>query len=151
MTRQEEHAATAKAIVEALAAQADAAAKQPQQQQQGGPDAKTLSAAADEVRHADAAMGEARGTLVKARDTKTSSESLLPATKVYSLTVVAVAPSGASGPPFIFASSSFEIVALSDLPSRLRPVKRENPTYRSAATTRNITAKNACFGFPLLI
>ncbi|MGE0547713.1 MAG: hypothetical protein AB7O24_30095 [Kofleriaceae bacterium] len=76
--RQDQHAQIAKAIREALAAQADAAGKAPQQQP-GGPDPKTLSAAAEQVRLAEAQMSDANGTLVKARDTKTSSESLTPA------------------------------------------------------------------------
>jgi hypothetical protein len=76
VTREEEHAGMAKAITDALAAQADAAGKQPPQP--GAPDAKTFSAAAEEVRLANGEIGDARGTLVKARDATKSSESLKP-------------------------------------------------------------------------
>ena len=87
VTREDEHAAIAKAITEALAKQADEAAKQPQQPQQPGqppqpqqhPDAKTLSDAAAEVRLAEAQIADARGVLVKARDATTSSENVKPA------------------------------------------------------------------------
>ena len=81
--RQEAHAATAKAITDALAQQADAAGKQPAQpgQPQQGPSAKSLAAAADEVRLAQGDMGDARTTLVKARDAKTATESLAPGVK----------------------------------------------------------------------
>jgi len=81
VTREEEHAGMAKSITEALARQADAMAKAPQQQQQGGPDAKAFVAAADEVRLAQGAMTDAHGTIVKARDAKQTSESLAPAVK----------------------------------------------------------------------
>ncbi len=77
--RQEQHGAMAKAITEALAAQADAAGKQPPQQ--GAPDAKALSGAANEVRDAQRAMADAVATVTRARDAKTSSESLEPALK----------------------------------------------------------------------
>ncbi|HLL24145.1 MAG TPA: hypothetical protein VK427_18560, partial [Kofleriaceae bacterium] len=80
VTRQTEHGQMAKAITEALAAQADAIAKNPQPAQ-GGPDAKALSAAADEVRLAQGAMSDATSTLTKARDAKQTSESLAPAVK----------------------------------------------------------------------
>ena len=80
--RQEGHAKMATAITEALAHQADAAAKQPAQPgPQQGPDAKALGGAADEVRQSQGDMGDARSTLVKARDTRTATESLAPATK----------------------------------------------------------------------
>ncbi|HEX7838881.1 MAG TPA: hypothetical protein VF469_15495, partial [Kofleriaceae bacterium] len=77
--RQEDHAKMAQAITDALSQQADAAGKQPPQP--GGPDAKALGAAADEVRQSQGDMGDARGTLVKARDAKTTTESLAPAAK----------------------------------------------------------------------
>ena len=77
ITRQEDHAGIAKAITEALAAQADAAGKQAQPQQ-GGPDAKTLAAAVEELRQAETRIGDARGTLVKVRDATKSSESVKP-------------------------------------------------------------------------
>ncbi|MGE3544558.1 MAG: hypothetical protein AB7L28_11520 [Kofleriaceae bacterium] len=76
--RQDQHREIAKAVREALAAQADAASKAPQQQP-GAPDGKALSAAAEQIRLAEAQMSDANGTLVKARDSKTSSESLQPA------------------------------------------------------------------------
>ena len=84
--RQDGHKATAKAITEALAQQADAAAKQSAQpgqpgQPQQGPSAKSLAAADDEVRLAQGDMGDAQATLVKARDARTSSESLAPGVK----------------------------------------------------------------------
>jgi hypothetical protein len=80
--RQEGHAKMAKAITDALAQQADAAGKQPPQAAQGGgPDAKALGAAADEVRQSQTDMGDARATLVKARDAKAATESLAPAAK----------------------------------------------------------------------
>jgi hypothetical protein len=83
VTRQDGHAQMAKAITEALAQQADAAAKQPAQGQgQGqGPDPKSLAAAADEVRQSQGDMADASANLVKARDSKTSSESLAPGVK----------------------------------------------------------------------
>ncbi|HSK05257.1 MAG TPA: hypothetical protein VK932_28610, partial [Kofleriaceae bacterium] len=77
--REEQHGAMAKAITDALAAQADAAAKQPPQQ--GAPDGKTLSAAAEEVRQAQRAMTDAVAAVVRVRDARTSSESLEPALK----------------------------------------------------------------------
>jgi Ca-activated chloride channel homolog len=77
--REEQHGAMAKAITDALAAQADAAAKQPPPQ--GAPDGKTLSAAADEVRHAQRAMTDAVAAVIRVRDARTSSESLEPALK----------------------------------------------------------------------
>jgi hypothetical protein len=81
--RQDGHAATAKAITDALAQQADAAAKQPAQpgQPPHGPDAKALAAAAGEVRQAQGDMGDAHATLVKARDAKNATESLAPGVK----------------------------------------------------------------------
>ncbi len=78
VTREEEHSQMAKAITDALAAQADAATKSGQPPQQGQPDAKTLAAAAEEVRQADSSIDGARGTLVKARDAQTQSQSLKP-------------------------------------------------------------------------
>jgi hypothetical protein len=78
--RQDGHGEMAKAIAEALAAQADEAGKQQgQPPQPGAPDAKALAGAANEVRLANGEMTEASRTLVKARDTKTSSERLDPA------------------------------------------------------------------------
>jgi hypothetical protein len=81
--RQDGHAATAKAITDALAQQADAAGKQPAQpgQPPQGPSAKSLASAADEVRLAQGDMGDAHATLVKARDTKNATESLAPGVK----------------------------------------------------------------------
>ena len=79
LARQEQHAGMAKAITEALAQQADAAAKAPAQAAQGGPDAKSLSAAADEVRLAQGALADTKVALEKVRDAKASSESLAPA------------------------------------------------------------------------
>jgi len=78
--RQEQHGAMAKAITDALAAQADAAGKA-QQPQQGAPDPKTLAAAADEVRQAQGDMGDAKTTLTKAKEATKASESLDPALK----------------------------------------------------------------------
>jgi len=79
--RQTGHGEMAKAITDALAAQADEASKAPQQPQQGGPDPKALAAAAAEVRLAQSEMGDATRTLTKARDAKTSSENIEPAVK----------------------------------------------------------------------
>ncbi|HEY0481759.1 MAG TPA: hypothetical protein VGD37_29780 [Kofleriaceae bacterium] len=80
--RQEDHAKMAKAITDALAQQADAAGKHPAQAgPQQGPDPKALGAAADEVRQSQGDMGDARATLVKARDAKNATESLEPAAK----------------------------------------------------------------------
>jgi len=81
--RQEGHAAMAKAITDALAQQADAAAKQPAQpgQPQQGPNPKALASAADEVRQSQGDMGDARANLVKARDAKATTESLQPGVK----------------------------------------------------------------------
>ncbi len=80
--RQEGHGQMAKAITDALAAQADAASKKQQgPSQPGAPDPKTLSAAADEVRQAQSEMSDASRTLVKARDAKQTSESLTPSVK----------------------------------------------------------------------
>jgi len=82
ITREQEHAQIAKAIVGALAAQVDAAGRsgQPgQPPQQGQPDAKTLAAAAEEVRQGDAAIDGARGNIVKVRDATAKSESMKPA------------------------------------------------------------------------
>jgi hypothetical protein len=79
VTRQDGHAQMAKAITEALAQQADAAAKQPAQGQ--GPNPRSLAAAADEVRQSQGDMADARANLVKARDSKTATESLAPGVK----------------------------------------------------------------------
>ncbi|HEX3474499.1 MAG TPA: hypothetical protein VHT91_05630 [Kofleriaceae bacterium] len=83
ITRQDGHAQLAKAITEALARQADAAAKQPAQgQAQGqGPNPRSLAAAADEVRQSQGDMADAGTNLVKARDSKTTTESLAPGVK----------------------------------------------------------------------
>jgi hypothetical protein len=81
MTREDEHGQMAKAITEALAQQADAMAKNPQQAQQGGPDAKAFTAAADEVRLAQGAMSDAKAGLQKAIEAKQTSESLAPTVK----------------------------------------------------------------------
>ena len=79
--REEGHGQMAKAITDALAAQADAAGKQQGPSKPGAPDPKTLSAAADEVRQAQSEMGDAGRYLVKARDNKQASMSLEPALK----------------------------------------------------------------------
>jgi hypothetical protein len=73
----------AKAITDALAQQADAAAKQPPQQgqPQQGPDAKALASAAEEVRTSQTDMSDAHATLVKARDATASTENLEPGVK----------------------------------------------------------------------
>ena len=81
MTREDEHGQMAKAITEALAQQADAMAKNPQAAQQGGPDAKAFTAAADEVRLAQGAMSDAKTSITKVKDATQSSESLAPAVK----------------------------------------------------------------------
>jgi hypothetical protein len=77
--RQTEHGALAKAITDALAAQADAAqkAQEPQAKQQG----QAMSAAADEVRLAQNDMADANKMLTKAKDTTNQSVSLEPALK----------------------------------------------------------------------
>ncbi len=77
--RQTEHHQLAKAITDALAAQADAASKQPPQQ--GAPPAKALSGAADEVRQAQGDMLDSGNTLAKAKDATNHSESLDPSVK----------------------------------------------------------------------
>jgi Ca-activated chloride channel homolog len=83
--REDEHATVAKALVDALAAQADAAGKAPPPQPgtpqapKQGPDAKTLAAAAEEVRQAGAQIGDARGTLAKVQAPGQSSQSIKPA------------------------------------------------------------------------
>lgn len=80
VTTQTQHGELAKALTDALAAQADAAAKQ-KQPQPGAPDAKALSGAAAEVRLADQDMADAIRDLTKARDDKQASHSLEPVTK----------------------------------------------------------------------
>lgn len=77
--RQDQHGHLAKAITDALAAQADQASKaqQPEAQQQG----KNMAAAADEVRLAQNDMADAKRTLDKATTTKNQSVSLEPALK----------------------------------------------------------------------
>ena len=65
---------------DALAAQADAAAKQQGQPQQG-PSPKALAGAADEVRLAHNDMSDAQMNLTKAKEATTKSMSLDPATK----------------------------------------------------------------------
>ena len=79
--REEGHGQMAKAITDALAAQADAASKQQGPSKPGAPDPKTLASAADEVRQAQTEMSDAQRTLARARDNKTASESLLPSLK----------------------------------------------------------------------
>ena len=79
LSREDEHGKLAKAITDALAAQADAAGKQPQPQP-GAPSAKALAGAADEVRAATGDMLDATGTLTKAKEGK-QSMTLDPATK----------------------------------------------------------------------
>jgi hypothetical protein len=74
---QEQHGALADAIVEALAAQADAAGKQPASGT-GGPPAKALAEAAEEVRKARRAMADAIAGAIKVRDAQGASESLEP-------------------------------------------------------------------------
>ncbi|MBL0213920.1 MAG: hypothetical protein IPQ07_08555 [Myxococcales bacterium] len=81
ISREDGHGQLAKAITDALAAQADAAGKQQGPSKPGAPDPKTLAAAADEVRQAQTEMSDASRILVKARDAKQSSESLLPSVK----------------------------------------------------------------------
>jgi Ca-activated chloride channel homolog len=78
-SRQDQHGQLAKAITDALATQADAAAKaqDPQQQQQG----KAMAAAADEVRLAQNDMGDAKRVLDKAVAETNQSHSLEPVTK----------------------------------------------------------------------
>jgi hypothetical protein len=78
---QTRHGDLAKAITEALAAQADAAGKEGAKPQPGQPDAKTYAAAANEVRQAQQEMTDATRVLTKARDDKQASHSLEPATK----------------------------------------------------------------------
>jgi hypothetical protein len=78
--KQTNHQEIAKAITEALAAQADAAAKQ-KQPQPGQPDAKALSGAATEMRAAQQDMADSLRDLTKARDDKQASHSLEPVTK----------------------------------------------------------------------
>jgi hypothetical protein len=79
--REDGHGQMAKAITDALAAQADGAGKQQGPSKPGAPDPKTLAAAADEVRQAQSEMGDAGRYLVKARDNKQASMSLEPAMK----------------------------------------------------------------------
>jgi hypothetical protein len=78
---QTQHGDLAKAITEALAAQADAAGKEGAKPQPGQPDAKTYAAAANEVRQAQQEMADATRVLTTARDDKQASHSLEPATK----------------------------------------------------------------------
>ena len=78
--REDDHGKMAKAITDALAAQADAAAKQQGQPQQG-PSPKALAGAADEVRLAHNDMSDAQMNLTKAKEATTKSMSLDPATK----------------------------------------------------------------------
>ncbi|CAN5738219.1 hypothetical protein BH11MYX2_BH11MYX2_22160 [soil metagenome] len=78
--KQNQHAELAKAITDALAAQADAAAKQ-KSPQPGQPDAKAYSGAANEVRQAQTDMADAIRELTKARDEKQASPMLDPITK----------------------------------------------------------------------
>ncbi|HEY4177179.1 MAG TPA: hypothetical protein VGM90_10120 [Kofleriaceae bacterium] len=78
--KQNSHAELAKAITEALAAQADAAAKQ-KSPQPGQPDAKAYSGAATEMRAAQQDMADAIRDITKARDDKQQSHSLDPVTK----------------------------------------------------------------------
>jgi hypothetical protein len=77
--RESEHGAMAKAITDALGKQADAAGKQQQQPQQGGPSAKQLAAAADEVRLAQGDMSDAGSAIGKVQTTTNQSMSLKPA------------------------------------------------------------------------
>jgi hypothetical protein len=78
-TREDQHGQLAKAITDALAAQADAAGKaqDPNQQAQ----AKNMAAAADEVRLAQNDMTDAKRTLDKATAATTQSVSLEPSLK----------------------------------------------------------------------
>ncbi len=79
LARQDGHGKMAATIAQALAAQADQAAAQAAGPQGNGPDTKALSAAAAEVRLADTQIADAVRVLTKARDSKTSSESIEPA------------------------------------------------------------------------
>ena len=79
--REDEHGKMAKAITDALAAQADAAGKQQGGQPPPGPSPKQLAGAADEVRLAHNDMSDAQMNLTKAKDTTTKSMSLDPAAK----------------------------------------------------------------------
>ncbi|MFN0246580.1 MAG: hypothetical protein ACKV2T_06705 [Kofleriaceae bacterium] len=81
VSTQARHGDLAKAITEALAAQADAAGKDGAKPQPGQPDAKTYAAAANEVRQAQQEMADATRVLTTARDDKQKSHSLEPATK----------------------------------------------------------------------
>ncbi len=81
VSTQTQHGDLAKAITEALAAQADAAGKAGQKPQPGQPDAQTYAAAANEVRQAQQEMADATRVLTTARDDKQASHSLDPATK----------------------------------------------------------------------
>ncbi|HEU4611777.1 MAG TPA: hypothetical protein VFS15_06855 [Kofleriaceae bacterium] len=78
-SRQDQHGQLAKAITDALAAQADAAAKaqDPKQQQQG----KNMAAAADEVRLAQNDMADAKRVLDQAISETNQSHSLEPVIK----------------------------------------------------------------------
>ncbi|HEY4239367.1 MAG TPA: hypothetical protein VGM88_06100 [Kofleriaceae bacterium] len=81
VTRETGHGEMAQAIHDALAAQADAAAKKPADPmaQQQGPDPKALADAAGEVQAAKGDMSDATHTLTKARDATAASERLKPA------------------------------------------------------------------------
>ncbi len=80
--RQTEHGQLAKAITEALAAQADAAAKNPNgNDPNAAQQAKNVAAAADEVRLAQNDMTDAQTQLTKAKDTTNQSVSLEPTLK----------------------------------------------------------------------
>jgi hypothetical protein len=80
--REDQHAQIAKAITEALAKQADAAAKAPAQAQPGQPSpqqqAKTLSSAADEVRLSQNDMADAKTVIAKAAAATNKSVNLDP-------------------------------------------------------------------------
>jgi hypothetical protein len=82
-SREDQHLAMAQAITDALAKQADAAGKAKGAAAPGQPSpadqAKTLSAAADEVRQAQTAMTDAKGALVKPQTATYQSWSLKPA------------------------------------------------------------------------
>jgi hypothetical protein len=77
--RQTEHGQLAKAITDALAAQADQAGKS--QDPKAAEQAKNMGAAADEVRLAQTDMGDAQDGLTKAQQTTNQSVSLEPVLK----------------------------------------------------------------------
>jgi hypothetical protein len=77
--REEDHGRMAKAITEALAKQADAAAGKPPQQ--GAPDGKALAGAVQEMRLAGTSIDGARDAITKTADPKATDPDLAPAVK----------------------------------------------------------------------